>query len=75
MIGFFQLIKDFLIVGGGGHSYSGHPMNYENEDDLCNRAGWKMENNILKYADVDYYGTMYIKQGSIDKNRIFKILF
>ena len=38
--------------------------------------GWaeKWKNDILKCADVDYYGTMYIKQGSIDKNRIFKIL-
>ena len=34
----------------------------------------KWKNNILKYADVDYYGTIYIKQGSIEKNRIFKIL-
>ena len=29
---------------------------------------------FLKCADVDYYGTIYIKQGSIEKNRIFKIL-
>ena len=38
--------------------------------------GWaeKWKNDILKYADVDYYGTIYIKQGSIEKNRIFKIL-
>ena len=34
----------------------------------------KWKNDILKYADVDYYGTIYIKQGSIEKNRIFKIL-
>ena len=34
----------------------------------------KWKNDILKYADVDYYGTKYIKQGSIEKNRIFKIL-
>ena len=26
---------------------------------------WK--NDILKYADVDYYGTIDIKQGSIEK--------
>ena len=38
--------------------------------------GWaeKYKNDIFKYADVDYYGTMYIKQGSIERNRIFKIL-
>ena len=35
-------------------------------------AKWK--NDILKCTDVDYYGTMYIKQGSIKKKRIFKIL-
>ena len=34
----------------------------------------KWKNAILKYADVDYHGTIYIKQGSIEKNRIFKIL-
>ena len=34
----------------------------------------KWKNNILKYADVDYYGNIYIKQGSIEKNRIFNIL-
>ena len=34
----------------------------------------KRKNGILKYADVDYYGNLYIKQGSIEKNRIFKIL-
>ena len=34
----------------------------------------KWKNDILKYADVDYYGTIYIKQGSIDKHRIFKVL-
>ena len=39
-------------------------------------VGWvkKWKNYILKCADVDYYGTIYIKQGSIEKNRIFKIL-
>ena len=33
--------------------------------------GWaeKWEDDILKCADVDYYGTIYIKQGSIEKNR------
>ena len=38
--------------------------------------GWveKWKNDILKCADVDYYGTIYIKQGLIEKNRIFKIL-
>ena len=34
----------------------------------------KWKNDILKYADVDYYGTIYIKEGLIEKNRIFKIL-
>ena len=31
--------------------------------------GWaeKWKNCILKYADVDYYGTIYIKQGLIEK--------
>ena len=28
----------------------------------------------MKCADVDYYGTIYIKQGSMEKNRISKIL-
>ena len=38
--------------------------------------GWaeKWKNDILKCADVDYFGTIYIKQGSIEKNKIFKIL-
>ena len=42
----------------------------------CRYLGWaeKWENDILKYADVDYYGTTYIKQGSIEKNKNFKIL-
>ena len=34
----------------------------------------KQKNDILKYADVDYYGNLYIEQGSIKKNRIFKFL-
>ena len=36
--------------------------------------GWaeKWKNDILKYAEVDYYGTIYIKQGSIEKRRILK---
>ena len=31
--------------------------------------GWaeKWKNDILKFADVDYYGTIYIKQGLIEK--------
>ena len=28
----------------------------------------------MKYADVDYYVTIYIKQGPIEKKGIFKIL-
>ena len=31
----------------------------------------KWKNYIFKCADVDYYGTMYIKQASIENNRIF----
>ena len=34
----------------------------------------KRKIDILKYADVEYYGNSYIKQGSIEKNGIFKIL-
>ena len=36
-------------------------------------TGWaeKQKNDSLKYADVDYYGNLYIKQGSIEKNGIF----
>ena len=33
-----------------------------------------MESNILKYADVDFYGIFYFKQGSIENNGIFQIL-
>ena len=39
---------------------------------LGRAENWK--NDILKFDDVGYYGTMYIKQGSIEKSRIFKIL-
>ena len=28
--------------------------------------------DILKYADVNYYGTIYIKQGSIEKKKNFQ---
>ena len=31
----------------------------------------KGENYILKYADVDYHGNLNIKQGSIQRNKIF----
>ena len=36
--------------------------------------GWaeKWKNDILKCADVDYNGTINIKQGSIEKNRFSK---
>ena len=34
----------------------------------------KWKKDILKYAYVDYYGTIYIKQGLIKKDRILKIL-
>ena len=34
----------------------------------------KWKRDILKHADVDYWGTIYIEQGPIEKNRIFKIL-
>ena len=38
--------------------------------------GWveKWKNDIFKCADVDYHGTINIKQGSIEKTRIFKML-
>ena len=47
--------------------------------DISNHAtplGWaeKWKKDILKCADVDYYGTICIKQGLIRKNRILKIL-
>ena len=32
---------------------------------LGRAENWK--NDILKFDDVGYYGTMYIKQGSIEK--------
>ena len=49
------------------------PRSYNITDCL---VGWaeKWKNEILKCADVDYYGTIYIKQGLIKKNRILKIL-
>ena len=52
--------QDLLEEGGGAH---------------CT-VGWaeKWKNDIQKCSDVDYYGTIYIKQGSIEKNRNFEIL-
>ena len=49
------------------------PQSYNITDCL---VGWaeKWKNDILKCADVDYYGTIYIKQGLIRKNIILKIL-
>ena len=37
------------------------------------RAGKAMP-NMLDTLNVDYYGNLYIKQGSIEKNRIIKFL-
>ena len=36
--------------------------------------GWaeKWKDDTFKYADVDYYGTIYKKQGSNKKSRVFK---
>ena len=43
------------------------------DDCLIGRAE-KWKNYILKCADVDYHGTIYIKQGLLETNRIVKIL-
>ena len=40
-------------------------------ESLLGNPKWKSD--ILKYAEVDHYGK-YIKQGSIEKSRVFKIL-
>ena len=49
------------------------PQSYNITDGLVGWAEkWKID--ILKCADVDYYGTIYIKQELIRKNRILKIL-
>ena len=42
--------------------------------DISHRVAWKIRKDILKYADVDYYGDLYIKQGSIENNEIIKML-
>ena len=49
---------------------------YKNFNIIQYTIGWaeKWKDDILKCADVDYYGTIYIKQGSMEKNRISKIL-
>ena len=42
--------------------------------DISHRVAWKIRKDILKYADVDYYGDLYIKQGSIENNEIIEML-
>ena len=49
---------------------------YKNFNIIQYTIGWaeKWKDDILKCADVDYYGTIYIKQGLNRKNIILKIL-